>query len=187
MDTSIALPVVEKTEKYQRSVVKTVVLKEETKMIQATYVLDQRTQGIVELEYQELPLDTKPEVDIVVKPIDNVYTPEEIPTVITQETSIVETLVSISKVDPSLKSITPIHIEIKQYGLFYVIVIVYDTPDSNSRILTIYNTQTKEARVIDYSKVSKDIESSTTVETINELGQTVYYTDTVTETITTST
>lgn len=34
---------------------KTVVLREETKTVQATYVLDQRTQTIVELEYREIP------------------------------------------------------------------------------------------------------------------------------------
>jgi hypothetical protein len=48
---TVVQPVIEQTENYQRSMVKTIILKEETRTIQATYVLDQRTQGIVELSY----------------------------------------------------------------------------------------------------------------------------------------
>jgi hypothetical protein len=48
---TVVHPVIEQTENYQRSMVKTIILKEETRTIQATYVLDQRTQGIVELSY----------------------------------------------------------------------------------------------------------------------------------------
>lgn len=118
------------------------------------------------------------------KPADRTFEGEAITKIIKEDKSVIETLLSISKVDPSLKSITPIFIEIKEYGVFNVIVIVYDTPDSNSRILTIFNTQTKEARVIDYSKISKEIESSKVVETTNEYGQVTYYTDTVTTSIT---
>lgn len=44
-----ATPLVEKTEKYQRAVVKTIVFQTETKNVQVTYLLDQRTKGIVEL------------------------------------------------------------------------------------------------------------------------------------------
>jgi hypothetical protein len=65
-----------------------------------------------------------------------------------------------------------------------VITIVYNTPNSDSRILTIYNLETGEAKVIDYTKISKNIEGSKIVESVNELNQKVYYTDALTTTIT---
>lgn len=77
---------------------------------------------------------------ISVKPTDKIFELEVIPKAIREEKAVIETLLSISKVDPSLQSITPIYIEIKEYGVFNVIIIVYDTPDSNARILTIFNT-----------------------------------------------
>jgi hypothetical protein len=50
-----AVPIIEKTEKYQRALVKTVVFQTTEKTVQVTYLLDQRTKGIVELEYEVLP------------------------------------------------------------------------------------------------------------------------------------
>lgn len=78
----------------------------------------------------------------------------------------------------------PTYIYVIEYLNSSIITIIYDTPDSNTRILTIYNAVTKEAKVTDYTKIPKNITGSKTVEKTNELGQKEYYTDTVTTTIT---
>lgn len=50
-----AVPIIEKTGRYQRAMVKTIVFQTTEKIIQVTYLIDQRTKGIVELEYDILP------------------------------------------------------------------------------------------------------------------------------------
>lgn len=139
VDATVVEPIVEQTETYQRSVIKTVILKEKTKTIQATYVINQRTQTVTELSYEELPLPEEPIIDLPVKPIDIVYKPVIIPEIVKKEKIIIQTITSINKVDPTLKDLTPTFVEVKEYKGYKVITIVYDTPKSNSRLLTIYN------------------------------------------------
>jgi hypothetical protein len=88
-------------------------------------------------------------------------------------------------VDFSLANLVPIFIEIKNYTNTATITLVYETPTSNSRILSFYNAVTKEAKVVDYTKVAKVIEPSKTVESVNEIGQTTVFT-TSTKTVTTT-
>jgi hypothetical protein len=59
------------------------------------------------------------------------------------------------------------------------VTIVYDTPRSNSRILVIFDKKTQESRVVDYTKIHKNIESSEMVESVNEYGRTTVYTNKV--------
>jgi hypothetical protein len=87
-------------------------------------------------------------------------------------------------VDFSLAELKPTFIEIRNYTNAATITLVFETPTSNSRILSFYNAITQEAKVIDYTKVAKLIEPSSTVETVNELGQTTVFT--TTKTITTT-
>lgn len=87
--------------------------------------------------------------------------------------------------DFSLANLVPIFIEIKNYTNTATITLVYETPTSNSRILSFYNAVTKEAKVVDYTKVAKVIEPSKTVESVNEIGQTTVFT-TSTKTVTTT-
>lgn len=186
VDVTVVEPKVDQTEKYQRSVIKTVILQEETKTIQATFVINQRTQTVTELSYEELPVPEEPIFELQIKPVETVYKPAVIPQVVTKEKIVADTILAISKVDPTLKDLTPTYVEVKEYRFYRVITIVYDTPKSNSRLLTIYNQQTGEANVVDYTKVDKNILGSKAVETINEQGQTTYYTNNVSTTITRS-
>ena len=59
--------------------------------------------------------------------------------------------------DYSLANLTPIFMEIKNYANAATITLVYETATSNSRILSFYNAVTKEAKVVDYTKVAKVI------------------------------
>lgn len=54
--------------------IKTVVFQKEDKTVQATYVLDQRTKGIAELDYQILPAVSEGIVTLPYEPVDHVYT-----------------------------------------------------------------------------------------------------------------
>lgn len=141
---------------------------------------------MTELSYEELPVPEEPIFELQIKPVETVYKPAVIPQVVTKEKIVADTILAISKVDPTLKDLTPTYVEVKEYRFYKVITIVYDTPKSNSRLLTLYNQQTGEVSVVDYTKVDKNILGSKAVETINEQGQTTYYTNTVTTTITQS-
>jgi hypothetical protein len=48
-------------------------------------------------------------------------------------------------------------VEVENYDNSAVVTIVFDTPSSNARILTIFNKTSGEAKVIDYSKINKVI------------------------------
>ena len=67
------------------------------------------------------------------------------------------TIAAINKVDSALSTLTPVYVEVDNYGNSAVVTIVFYTPSSNVRILTIFNKTSGEARVIDYSKVNKVI------------------------------
>ncbi len=97
----------------------------------------------------------------------------------------VNTIKAVEKVDFSLANLIPIFIEIKNYTSSATITLVFETPTSNSRVLAFYNYLTAEAKVVDYTKVAKNIEASKTIETTNELGQVSVFT-TNTKTITTT-
>ena len=112
-----------------------------------------------------------------IKKETTLFVAEKINTVITTEVSVKKTLTSITKVDSTLSTLTPIAIETENYANSTIVTVVYDTPQSNSRILTIYNKVTGEAKVIDYSKIQKKIEESRVIETINIYGQKSVQTD----------
>ena len=112
-----------------------------------------------------------------IKKETTLFVAEKINTVITTEVSVKKTLTSITKVDSTLSTLNPIAIETENYANSTIVTVVYDTPQSNSRILTIYNKVTGEAKVIDYSKIQKKIEESRVIETINIYGQKSVQTD----------
>ena len=65
-----------------------------------------------------------------------------------------------------------------------VATVVFNTQTSDSRLMVLYNNSTGQAKVIDYSKIAKAIEGSKSVESVNELGQKVTYTDSTTSAVT---
>ena len=110
-DISVAFPVVDKTDKFQRSVVKTVVFKKEKNTVQGTFVLDQRTKNVVELDYQVLPQTPKVFVEILVKPIIRTYTTvTTIKKVFTTNTFVMSTISTVSSIDSTLESMTPTYV-----------------------------------------------------------------------------
>jgi hypothetical protein len=145
------------TEKYQRSVIKTFVFTSENKTIQTSHLIDQRSQSIVELSYNVINERLINAFELPIHKETTVYTAEKITSVIATEVSVSKTITSITKVDSTLSTLTPTFIEIENYANSSVVTVVYDTPSSNSRILTIVNKITGEAKVVDYSKVSKVI------------------------------
>jgi len=70
-------------------------------------------------------------------------------------------------VDSNLQDVVPTYIHTEGYLQSSLITVVYETARANSRILVVYNTQTGEARVMDYSKVDKNITGSKVVEKVN--------------------
>lgn len=171
-------PIVERTEKYQRSVVKTVVFRKETKTIQSTYVLDQRTHGIVEIDYQVLPYAPEVVIELPFMPKEETYsTVSEIKKITTSSAMVIKTINTINNVDSTLENTLATFINIEEYRDSYVLTFVYDTPRSNSRILIIFNKKTQETRVVDYTKIAKEIKGSKVVEVVNKFGHISIYTD----------
>lgn len=121
------------------------------------------------------------------KPKEIVYTTTAgINEVVKTDKVIVSTITSIKAVDSTLINQVPSFIHTEDYPQSSLVTVVYETPKVNSRILVFYNTETGESRVMDYSKIEKNIVGSTVTEKVNELGQKVYFTD-KTETISSST
>ena len=159
---------------------KTVVFKKEKNTVQGTFVLDQRTKNVVELDYQVLPQTPKVFVEIVVKPIIRTYTTvTTIKKVFTTNTFVMSTISTVSSIDSTLESMTPTYVHYEEYAGSVIITSVYDTPKSNSRVLIVYNKKTKESKVIDYTKIAKNIEGSTVIESVNEYGHKQVFTDRV--------
>ena len=161
---AVAVPVIDVTDKFQRSIVKTVVFTKETTTIQATYVLDQRTRGIVEIDYQTLSYVPSAVVEIPSKPKDVYYTSFETLREVVRSNSVVKSSIeSINRIDSTLESLAPTYIHLQIYAKSTVVTIIYDTPRSNSRILVIFNEKTQESKVVDYTKIKKNIEPYTVV------------------------
>ena len=98
-------------------------------------------------------------VDVPVRPKDEVFTTTvQVQEVIKKKKIVTETITSINNIDSTLSELTPTYIHEEDYPGSTVFTVVYDTPKSNSRILVIYNKQTKETKVVDYTKISKNIE-----------------------------
>lgn len=72
----VSTPVFSVTDKYQRSMVKTIVFQQGTTTIQGTYVLDQRTQSIVELEHTTVPTPQTAVTEVISRPKTIIYTTE---------------------------------------------------------------------------------------------------------------
>ena len=140
-----------------KTTVKTVVFTKEPTTIQATYVLDQRTRGIVEIDYQTLPF-VPSVVEIPSKPKDVYYTSvETLREVVRSNTVVKSSIESINRIDSTLESLAPTYIHLQIYAKSTVVTIIYDTPRSNSRILVIFNEKTQESKVVDYTKIKKNI------------------------------
>jgi hypothetical protein len=144
------------SEKYQRSSIKTLVYEHNKEVVQGTYIMDQRTNTIIEVHYMtttktaessELPVDI-PTI---------VYSPSNIPIVVKSNPILVIIVEMIVKMDFSLADIVPVYVEVKSYASWSTATIVYETPSSNSRILAVYNLKTKEAKIVDYTKIPKVI------------------------------
>ena len=136
-----AVPIVEKTEKYQRAVVKTVVFQSTEKTVQVTYLLDQRTKGIVELEYEVLTGIPEVVYSIPHKPKEVVYTINTgVKELIKTDTVLVNVIGSINSVDSTLKAEVPTFIHTEDYLQSSLITVVYETVKANSRILVVYNS-----------------------------------------------
>lgn len=175
----ISAPVIEDTEKYQRATIKTISFSQADQTIQATYLIDQRSNTTVELNYTVTPTAlVAPTALPIPLPIRTINTQQAITNIISQSTPVTNTLNVVQKMDFSLVGLKPIFIEIRNYTNAATITLVFETPTSNSRILSFFNTMTGEAKVVDYTKVAKVVEPSLTVETVNELGQTTVFTTT---------
>lgn len=166
-----SIPVLSATEKYQRSVVRTLVFKQENSTIQASFLLDQRSQSIAELSYNVVPGPLVNEFALLIKKETSTFPADRVVEVLTTNTAVIKTLTSITKVDSTLSAATPTFVEIENYITSSVVTVVFETAQANSRILTIFNKTTGEAKVIDYSKIQKKIEESRIIETINQYGQ----------------
>ena len=121
-----------------------------------------------------MPYTPRPIVELPQKPIDTTYSKNEIESIVKTNKIVEETVVSINAVDSTLSTQTPTYVEVENFTDSSIVTVVYDTPNSNSRILTIYNTNTKIARVIDYTKVGKDIVAHKIVETVRGNKKRVY-------------
>lgn len=158
-----AAPVIELTEKYQRASIKTISFSQEGRTVQGTYLIDQRSNTTVELSYSLAPAAAHPTALPLPTPTLTLTSPESIRAESSSNLAITTTLAVIQKVDFSLANVAPSFVEIKNYSAAAMITLVFDTPTSNSRILSFYDSSSKEAKVIDYTKVPKLIEPSRTL------------------------
>lgn len=149
-------------------------------------MIDQRSNTTTELHFKVLETGSNHFIDLpVTLPTTSYSTTEAITHVIKTNTAFTNVIDVIQKTDFALANISPIFVEVNNYTTGSTLTFVYDTATTNSRAMVFYNAVTSEAKVIDYTKVSKIIEASRTVEKINELGQTNFFT-TNTKTITNS-
>lgn len=126
------------------------------------------------------------EFQLPIKKETTVFTAEQITEVITSNPAVIKTITSITKVDSTLATLAPSFVQTEDFEGSTIVTTVYETNISNSRILTIFNKKTGEAKVVDYSKIQKNIQESTITETINVYGQKTVFTDNATVLIATN-
>lgn len=80
---------------------------------------------------------------------------------------VITILEAMSKVDSELSSMTPTMIELETFSESIMMTAVFDTPNSNSRLLAVYHLKTQKAQVIDYTKIPKNVQGHQMVETTN--------------------
>lgn len=106
----LTTPIVETTEKYQRSSIKTIAFSQENRTIQGTYLVDQRTNSTVELSYTVVPADQPITTTIPISTPTTVSTTQEDISKTLESPALTSSVSVIQKVDFSLTNSTPIFI-----------------------------------------------------------------------------
>jgi hypothetical protein len=116
----------ETTEKYQRAAIKTIVFSQESKTIQGTYLVDQRSNTVIELSYNAIESGVVNPTTLPVNILTITFTStESITSAVKQNIALVNTIKAVEKVDFSLANLVPIFIEIKNYTSSATITLVF--------------------------------------------------------------